>query len=252
MSQSISLVEVDVDHGAALLVRDVDGQYRPASHDEVLSQVRRVLSRRMRRGAMMSSPQVVKDYLRLHIGVLEHEVFCVLFLDAQHRIIELKQMFRGSVTQTAVYPREVVKQALGGGEAGLGLQRGGDHPGAQPSIGIGRAEPGGRVHQAGAKGGVDAGRCPADRPLRRDGGRDLLVCRAGIAVAATGDGAPWGRLRLLSSVRSQWPWYTYPQQSPRSRPSLQRPAPPRAAAMRPKSAVRTNAGETSRVPCTRS
>ena len=59
----------------------------------------------------MSSPQAVKDYLRLEIGVLEHEVFCVLFLDAQHRIIELKQMFRGTVTQTSVYPREVV--ALG-------------------------------------------------------------------------------------------------------------------------------------------
>jgi len=60
----------------------------------------------------MSSPQAVKDYLLLEIGVLEHEVFCVLFLDAQHRIIELKQMFRGTVTQTSVYPREVVKAAL--------------------------------------------------------------------------------------------------------------------------------------------
>ena len=44
--------------------------------------------------------------------MLEHEVFCVLFLDAQHRIIELKLMFRGTVTQTSVYPREVVKAAL--------------------------------------------------------------------------------------------------------------------------------------------
>ena len=97
---------------AALLVRVVDGQYRPARADEVLSQARRVLSRRVRRGATMSSPQAVKDYLRLEIGVLEHEVFCVLFLDAQHRIIELKQMFRGTVTQTSVYPREVVRKAL--------------------------------------------------------------------------------------------------------------------------------------------
>ena len=60
----------------------------------------------------MSSPQAVKDYLLREIGVLEHEVFCVLFLDAQHRIIELKQMFRGTVTQTSVYPREVVRAAL--------------------------------------------------------------------------------------------------------------------------------------------
>ena len=88
----------------ALLVRDVDGQYRPALADEVLSHARR--------GATMSSPQAVKDHLRLEIGTLEHEVFCVLFLDAQHRIIALKQMFRGTVTQTSVYPREVVKEAL--------------------------------------------------------------------------------------------------------------------------------------------
>jgi DNA repair protein RadC len=96
----------------ALLVRDVDGQYRPALADEVLSHARRVLAHRVRRGATMSSPQAVKDHLRLEIGTLEHEVFCVLFLDAQHRIIALKQMFRGTATQTSVYPREVVKEAL--------------------------------------------------------------------------------------------------------------------------------------------
>ena len=56
---------------SALLVRDVDGQYRPASADEVLHQARRLLSKRVRRGAMMSSSQAVKDYLRLQIGVLE-------------------------------------------------------------------------------------------------------------------------------------------------------------------------------------
>ena len=100
--------------GAAdtLLVRDVDGQYRPAHADEVLCHARRLLANRVRRGATMSSPEAVKDHLRLELGVLEHEVFCVLFLDAQHRIIALKQMFRGTVSQTSVYPREVVKEAL--------------------------------------------------------------------------------------------------------------------------------------------
>jgi DNA repair protein RadC len=95
----------------ALLVRDVDGQYRPARAEEVLSQARRVLSQRVRRGATMSSPQAVKDHLRLEIGVLEHEVFAVFFLDAQNRLIEYREMFRGTVTQTAVYPREIVKTA---------------------------------------------------------------------------------------------------------------------------------------------
>jgi DNA repair protein RadC len=110
MSSSSTSAVVAVD---ALLVRDVNGQCRPARAEEVLSQARHVLSQRVRRGATMSSPQAVKDYLRVEIGALEHEVSCVLFLDAQHRIIALKQMFRGTVTQTSVYPREVVKEALG-------------------------------------------------------------------------------------------------------------------------------------------
>lgn len=96
----------------ALLVRDVDGQYRVASADEVLSQAWGVLADRVKPGVTLSSPQDVKDYLRLELGMLEHEVFCVVFLDAQHRVIELRQMFRGTVTQTSVYPREVVKESL--------------------------------------------------------------------------------------------------------------------------------------------
>jgi DNA repair protein RadC len=62
-------------------------------------------------------------------------VFTVLFLDAQNRLIELKDMFRGTVTQTSVYPREVVKEALSS------QRRSGD-PGPQPSIGLGGAESG--------------------------------------------------------------------------------------------------------------
>lgn len=107
-----SISSIDVVASNALLVRDDEGQYRPASAEEVLQQARRVLSQRVRRGATMSSPQAVKDYLRLQIGVLEHEVFTVIFLDAQHRLIALKEMFRGTVSQTSVYPREVVKESL--------------------------------------------------------------------------------------------------------------------------------------------
>ena len=71
-----------------------------------------MLAQRVKPGVTLSSPQDVKDYLRLEIGLLEYEVFCVVFLDAQHRVIELRQMFRGTVSQTSVYPREVVKEAL--------------------------------------------------------------------------------------------------------------------------------------------
>jgi len=130
---SSSTSAVDAVASAALLVRDVDGQYRPARADEVLQQARRVLSQRVRRGATMSSPQAVKDYLRVEIGVLDHEVFCVLFLDAQHRVITLKQMFRGTVTQTSVYPREVVKESLSLNAAAVVLAH--NHPSgsAEPS-----------------------------------------------------------------------------------------------------------------------
>ncbi|MET0383871.1 MAG: DNA repair protein RadC [Burkholderiaceae bacterium] len=128
-----STSSVDAVPSAALLVRDVDGQYRHARAEEVLSQARRVLSHRVRRGATMSSPQAVKDYLRLEIGVLEHEVFCVLFIDAQLRLIAFRQMFRGTVTQTSVYPREVVKEALALNAAGVILAH--NHPSgvAEPS-----------------------------------------------------------------------------------------------------------------------
>jgi len=128
-----SISSVDAVASAALLVRDVDGQYRRASADEVLQQARRVLSQRVRRGATMSSPQAVKDYLRLQIGTLEHEVFTVVFLDAQHRLIALKEMFRGTVTQTSVYPREVVKESLALNAAAVILAH--NHPSgaAEPS-----------------------------------------------------------------------------------------------------------------------
>ncbi len=110
----------------SLLVRDLQGEYRPASSDEVLQAARRVLSSKVRRGSTMTSPEVVKDYLRLQFGELEHEVFVVVFLDAQHRLICAKEMFRGTVSQTSVYPREVVKAGLGVNAAAVLLAH--NHP----------------------------------------------------------------------------------------------------------------------------
>ena len=113
-----------------LLVRDVDGQYRAASAEEVLSQAWGVLAERIKPGVVLSSPQEVKDFLRLAIGLLEYEVFCVVFLDAQHRVIELRQMFRGTVTQTSVYPREVIKESLQLNAAAVILAH--NHPSGTP------------------------------------------------------------------------------------------------------------------------
>ena len=61
---------------------------------------------------MLNSPAVVRDFLRLHFAGYEYESFVVIFLDSQHRVIASQELFRGTLTQTSVYPREVVKAAL--------------------------------------------------------------------------------------------------------------------------------------------
>jgi DNA repair protein RadC len=97
---------------SSLLVRDVAGEYRPAEVDEVLQAAQRVLAGRVRGSDILTSPAVVKDFLRARLGNLPHEIFAVVHLDAQHRVIDYVEMFRGTVTQTSVYPREVIKDAL--------------------------------------------------------------------------------------------------------------------------------------------
>jgi DNA repair protein RadC len=74
--------------------------------------VRRSLAEALQRQDVLSSPAHVRTYLRVKLARLEHEVFFVLFLDAHNRVIAAEEMFRGTLTQTSVYPREVVKRAL--------------------------------------------------------------------------------------------------------------------------------------------
>ena len=115
---------------SSLLVRDVAGSYRPAEPAEVLQAALRVLEGRLRGTEMLSSPQAVRDFLRIKLGTLEHEVFAVIHLDAQHRVIEYVEMFRGTVSQTSVYPREVVKDALSRNSSALLLVH--NHPSGSP------------------------------------------------------------------------------------------------------------------------
>jgi DNA repair protein RadC len=61
---------------------------------------------------VFSSPDAVKNYLQLHLARRPHEVFAALFLDAQNKLIVMEELFRGTLTQTSVYPREVVLKAL--------------------------------------------------------------------------------------------------------------------------------------------
>ena len=87
----------------------------------------------MRGCEALTSPQVVRDFLRVKLGSLEHEMFAVIHLDAQNRVIDYAEMFRGTITQTSVYPREIVKEALARNSAALLLVH--NHPSgaAEPS-----------------------------------------------------------------------------------------------------------------------
>jgi len=81
--------------------------------DELIRRALVVLLQRLRTpGPTFDAPRTVKDFCTLRLATAEAECFDVLFLDAQHRLIEARTMFTGTLTQTSVYPREVVKQAL--------------------------------------------------------------------------------------------------------------------------------------------
>lgn len=74
--------------------------------------VRRMLRQQMQPGSLLADPAAVKTYLRATVATLQHEVFIVLTLDAKMNLIAATEMFRGTLTQTSVYPREVVRLAL--------------------------------------------------------------------------------------------------------------------------------------------
>lgn len=81
--------------------------------DSVIAQALGILAERLRKpGALLSSPGAVRDYLLLAIAEREHEVFVCVFLDAQNKVVGLDELFRGTLSQTSVYPREIVKAAL--------------------------------------------------------------------------------------------------------------------------------------------
>lgn len=81
--------------------------------DAILDAALAILKGRMRQpGAAMDKPGTVKDFMCLTHAGLQHEVFTVMFLDSQHRMIECREMFQGTLGQTSVYPREVVRAAL--------------------------------------------------------------------------------------------------------------------------------------------
>ena len=113
---------------AVQLLREVGGSLSELLQERALSEdvrpkavvklyaakelVSRSLAESMRHRDALESIAAVRDYLRLTIGRREYEVFMVIFLDAKHRVIAPEEMFRGTLSQASVYPREVVKRAL--------------------------------------------------------------------------------------------------------------------------------------------
>ncbi|MDP4734337.1 MAG: DNA repair protein RadC [Limnohabitans sp.] len=87
----------------------------PAKQAELLAvfeMARRALSQRLKEREAFHTPGAVKQYLQLQLGHKNHEVFAVLFLDNQNRMLAMEELFRGTLSQTSVYPREVVLRAL--------------------------------------------------------------------------------------------------------------------------------------------
>jgi len=108
------------------------GPAKRAQFAAALELARRSVRQEMKADAL-TSPGAVRDYLRLAISGREHEVFVCLWLDAQHRVIRSEELFRGTLTQTSVYPREVVKAGLRNNAAAVIFAH--NHPSgaAQPS-----------------------------------------------------------------------------------------------------------------------
>jgi DNA repair protein RadC len=102
------------------------GNAKAAQLAASLELARRALTATLVGGSALNSPQAVRDWLRLKIGHLPHEVFHALWLDAQHQLIANEELFRGTLTQTSVYPREVVKRALAHNAAAVILAH--NHP----------------------------------------------------------------------------------------------------------------------------
>ena len=118
-------------HASADDLKKVKG-LGPAKQSEiqaVLELARRAVAQRLQERPVMNEPAAVRQYLQMHLAHKHHEVFAVLFLDSQHQLLALEEMFRGTLTQTSVYPREVAVRALHHHAAAVVLAH--NHPSGQ-------------------------------------------------------------------------------------------------------------------------
>jgi DNA repair protein RadC len=109
------------------------GPAKTAQFAAALEILRRSLEEKLQERSPLTSPGAVRDYLRLTLGRKDEEIFVCIWLDAQHKVIEIEEAFSGTLTQTSVYPREIVKKALARNAAAVIFAH--NHPSgvAQPS-----------------------------------------------------------------------------------------------------------------------
>jgi DNA repair protein RadC len=106
------------------------GTAKFAQLQAVMELARRAIGEQLQAGQTLSSPHAVKEYLRLTLGTQPYESFLVLFLDVKNRLIDAKELFRGTLSHTSVYPREVVREALARNAASVMLAH--NHPSGTP------------------------------------------------------------------------------------------------------------------------
>jgi DNA repair protein RadC len=106
------------------------GMAKYAQLQAVMELARRAIGEQLQAGANMSSPDLVKRYLRIKLGGQRHESFVVLFVDVKNRLIADRELFRGTLSHTSVYPREVVKEALACNAAAVMFAH--NHPSGSP------------------------------------------------------------------------------------------------------------------------
>ena len=95
-----------------LEVREISGDYRPATDQEILAAAEKVINSKYRRGARVQGPDDSKALFRQKLAFQDHEVFAVLFLDGRHRVMEYKEMFHGTINSAQVHPRSIAQRAL--------------------------------------------------------------------------------------------------------------------------------------------
>jgi DNA repair protein RadC len=114
----------------SLCVCDAQGRYQSATPAQIFAAARQAVEQQYARGTAMSTPEVVRDYLQKKLCGFPHEVFAILLLDSQHRLLDYIELFRGTIDSASVYPREVVKESLTRNAAAVILTH--NHPSGVP------------------------------------------------------------------------------------------------------------------------